>query len=123
MNLFRHFQERIAAEIEKLAAQGDLPTGLDTSRIAVEPPRDGTHGDIATNAAMVLASAAGRRPRELAVVLAQRLLRVDGVATAEVAGPGFLNLRLKESFWHARLLDIWRPEPPTATRAWGRGSG
>jgi arginyl-tRNA synthetase len=106
MNLFRYFQERIAAEIEKLAAQGDLPTGLDVSRIAVEPPRDGTLGDVATNAAMVLASAAGRRPRELAVVLAQRLLRVDGVATAEVAGPGFLNLRLKESFWHARLLDI-----------------
>jgi arginyl-tRNA synthetase len=55
---------------------------------------------------MVLASAAKRRPRELAVVLAQRLLRVEGVATAEVAGPGFLNLRLKESFWHARLAEI-----------------
>jgi arginyl-tRNA synthetase len=106
MNLFRYFQERIAAEIETLAAQGNLPPGLDASRIGVEPPRDGTHGDVATNAAMVLASAAGRRPRELAVLLAQRLLHVQGVSTAEVAGPGFLNLRLKESFWHARLLEI-----------------
>ena len=106
MNLFRFFQERIAAAIETLAAQGDLPAGLDVSGIAVEPPRDATHGDVVTNAAMVLASAAGRRPRELAVLLAQRLLRVDGVSTAEVAGPGFLNLRLKDSFWHARVLEI-----------------
>ena len=106
MNLFRHFQERIAGEIASLAAEGALPTGLDTTRIGVEPPRDAAHGDIASNAALVLASAAKRRPRELAVVLAQRLLRIDGVATAEVAGAGFLNLRLKDSFWYARLVEI-----------------
>ena len=106
MNLFRHFQERIAAEIRALIGEGALPADLDLGRIGVEPPRDGAHGDIACNAAMMLASAAGRRPRELAVLLAQRLLRVDGVATVEVAGPGFLNLRLKDSFWHARLLEI-----------------
>ena len=106
MNLFRHFQERIAAEIRSLIGEGALPAGLDVDRIGVEPPRDGAHGDIACNAAMMLASAAGRRPRELAVLLAQRLLHIDGVATVEVAGPGFLNLRLKDGFWHARLLEI-----------------
>ena len=55
MNLFRHFQQLITAEIETLAADGALPAGLDTARIAVEPPRDGAHGDIASNAAMVMA--------------------------------------------------------------------
>jgi arginyl-tRNA synthetase len=106
MNLFRWFRERIAAEVTALMASGTLPAGLDTSRIGVELPRDPAHGDLACNAAMVLSAAAGRRPRELAVVIAQRLLGIDGVATAEVAGPGFINLRLASAFWHARLLDI-----------------
>ena len=97
MNLFRHFQERIAAEIAALAAEGALPAGLDTARIAVEPPRDAAHGDIATqrgHGAGVGAPGAGRA--SWPSLLAQRLLRVEGVATAEVAGPGFLNLRLKD---------------------------
>lgn len=106
MNVFSWFRERIAAEIAALAAAGLLPAGLDTARISVEPPRDPAHGDLACNAAMVLAGAARRKPRELAVLLAQRLLAVDGVATAEVAGPGFINLRLTPGFWHARLVDI-----------------
>jgi arginyl-tRNA synthetase len=106
MNLFRHLQQHIVADIEALSAKGLLPAGLDTSRIVVEPSRDSAHGDVASNAAMVLAAAAGRRPRELAMMLAQRLLRLDGVETAEVAGPGFLNLRLKQSFWHERLIEI-----------------
>ena len=108
MNLFAHFKERIAAEIAALADAGLLPAGLATDRIAVEPPRDGAHGDVTTNAAMVLAGTAGRTPRELAVLLAQRLLELNGVETAEVAGPGFINLRLKPGFWHARLIDVLR---------------
>jgi len=107
MNLFRYLQQRIVTEVEALAAAGVLPSGIDTSRVTVEPPRDAAHGDIATNVAMVLAGAARRKPRELALILADRLLRGgEGVATAEVAGPGFINLRLTEGFWHARLAEI-----------------
>lgn len=107
MNLFRHFQQRIVDELAALAEAGTLPAGLDMSRISVEPPREAAHGDLATNAAMVLAGAARKKPRELAVMLAERLLRGgDGVATAEVAGPGFINLRLTDDFWHARLAEI-----------------
>lgn len=106
MNLFTWLRDRVLAEIAALAKSGLLPAGLDTSRISVELPRDPAHGDLACNAAMVLAGATKRRPRELAVLLAQRLLSIDGVATAEVAGPGFINLRLADSFWHARLVVI-----------------
>ena len=106
MNVFSWFRDRIIAEVTGLALTGKLPAGLDTARIGVEPPRDPSHGDLACNAAMVLAGAARRKPRELAVLLAQRLLAIEGVATAEVAGPGFINLRLTPEFWHARLVDI-----------------
>ena len=106
MNLFAWFRDRVAAEIAALAASGVLPPGLDTSRIGVELPRDPAHGDLACNAALVMAGPAKRRPRELAVMLAQRLLAIDGVATAEVAGPGFINLRLTDAFWHMRLIDV-----------------
>ena len=105
MNLFALFRDRVAAEIAVLAASGVLPTGLDTSRSALNC-RDPAHGDLACNAAMVLAGPAKRRPRELAVMLAQRLLTIDGVATVEVAGPGFINLRLTDTFWHMRLVDV-----------------
>ena len=106
MNLFTHFRERVVAEVTALIAAGDLPAGLDLSRIAVEPPRDPAHGDISTNAAMVLAKPAGKNPREIATKLAERLRAQSDVTAADVAGPGFLNLRLAESFWHARLREI-----------------
>ncbi|MEM5709729.1 hypothetical protein AAC907_18890, partial [Elizabethkingia meningoseptica] len=89
-----------------LAADGKLPPGLDLSRIAVEPPREASHGDVATNAALVLAGPAGSKPRTLATLLAGHLLSTDGVETAEVAGPGFINLRLSKAFWLARLAEI-----------------
>ncbi|MBK8174930.1 MAG: arginine--tRNA ligase [Rhodospirillales bacterium] len=106
MNLFRYFQSAIVAEIDALIAAGALPAGLDLDRIAVDPPRDGAHGDIASNAAMALASAARRKPRELAALLAERLLKLPDVDAVEVAGPGFINLRLSDQFWHARLVEI-----------------
>jgi arginyl-tRNA synthetase len=107
MNLFNHFRDIVIAE---LAAIG-LPAGLDTTRIAVEPPRDPAHGDIATNAAMVLAKPARLAPRALADKLVERLKRRGEVTSAEVAGPGFINLRLADSFWHARLAEIVRAGP------------
>ena len=108
MNLYKHFRERVVAEIEALASAGQLPAGLDTARVAVEPPRDPAHGDLSTNAAMVLAKPAGLKPRDLADMLAERLAAGEGVTGAEVAGPGFINLRLAESVWHARLADVLR---------------
>lgn len=106
MNLFTHFRERVVAEVAALIAGGELPADLDLARIAVEPPRDPAHGDISTNAAMVLAKPAGKNPRELATRLAKRLRALSDVTAADVAGPGFLNLRLADGFWHARLKEI-----------------
>src|SRR5450432_3389411 len=78
-----------------LISSGFLPPGIDQSRITVEPPRDPSHGDWATNVAMVLAKEAGRKPREIADAYAEQLRKVDSVASAEVAGPGFINVRLR----------------------------
>jgi arginyl-tRNA synthetase len=114
MNLFAHFHRIVVAEIEVLQRAGTLPADLDPSRITVEPPRDPAHGDLSTNAAMVLAKAARMAPRALAEQLKVRLQRLPEVTEAEVAGPGFLNLRLADSFWHARLAEILR-----AGRAYG----
>jgi arginyl-tRNA synthetase len=99
MNLFAHFQALVIAEVEAMAVAGELPVGLDLSRVTVEPPRDAAHGDVATNAAMVLAKPAGQNPRALAERLKARLACGDDIASADVAGPGFINLRLKPSFW------------------------
>jgi arginyl-tRNA synthetase len=94
--------------LEDMARAGELPAGLDLGRVAVEPPRDPAHGDLATNAAMVLAKAAGKPPRDLAEALAGRLRETPDVTEASVAGPGFLNLRLADDFWRARLAEVLR---------------
>ncbi len=106
MNVFDYFRDIALKSLEDMAAAGDLPTGLDLQRVTVEPPRDPSHGDLSTNAAMVLAKPAGRAPRALAEPLAARLGAETEVAVAEVAGPGFINLRLIDDFWRARLAEI-----------------
>ncbi len=121
MNLFVHFLDVIAAEVAELIRAGTLPVGLDCSRIAVEPPRDPAHGDISTNAAMVLAKPARKNPRELATLIAERLRRHPEITSAEVAGPGFLNLRLRDPFWYARLGEILRAGPRYGDSATGQG--
>ncbi|HZL58237.1 MAG TPA: arginine--tRNA ligase [Stellaceae bacterium] len=121
MNLFRDFHGRIAAEIEALAAEGAWAPGLDTSRISVEPPRDPAHGDVSANAAMVLAKAAGMKPRDFAEKLRPRLARLEHVVSAEIAGPGFINLKLTDDFWQARLGDILRAGPTYGDSKLGRG--
>ncbi|GGE17027.1 arginine--tRNA ligase [Polymorphobacter glacialis] len=103
MNLYPRFAAHVADALGALTASGDLPAGLDFSNVTVEPPRDSTHGDLATNAAMVLAKPAGMKPREIAVMLAQKLARLPDIAEAEVAGPGFLNLRLDPQVWRDEL--------------------
>jgi arginyl-tRNA synthetase len=106
MNIFADFLERIRATIAALGLQTADGAPLDLSRITVEPPRDASHGDIATNAAMVLAKPLGHNPRALAERIAAALGGEEGVASAEVAGPGFINLRLADAFWHAHLRVI-----------------
>lgn len=106
MNLFTHFHGAIAGLIDELIQAGELPEGLDVSRITVEPPRDPSHGDITTNAAMVLAKPAKKSPRDIAALLAAKAEGLDGVEAVEIAGPGFLNMRLGDDFWHARLRDV-----------------
>jgi arginyl-tRNA synthetase len=108
MDLFRHFHGEVIAAIERLIGAGALPPGLDLSRVAVEPPRDPTHGEVATNAAMVLAKPAAMKPRDIAELVAAGLRRHPEVTECTVAGPGFINFRLAERFWHARLRDILR---------------
>jgi arginyl-tRNA synthetase len=106
MNLFTHFQTLIIAELQALAADGTLPQGLDLSRVTVEPPREAQHGDLATNAAMVLAKAAGMPPRTLAEKLLPRLRAHPDITDGAIAGPGFLNLRLANRVWQDQLRQI-----------------
>ena len=105
-DLFAHFRSVVIAELGALAREGVLPQGLDLGRVAVEPPRDPSHGDVSTNAAMVLAKGAGLAPRALAEKLAARLQGEADIVSASVAGPGFINLKIADPFWHARLADI-----------------
>jgi len=98
MDLFAEVKGRVQAAIERLASEGRLPAALDLSGVTVEPPRDPAHGDMATNAAMVLARPARMAPRDIAEALAAVLVG-DGVVAAEVAGPGFLNLRIEPARW------------------------
>ncbi len=108
MNLFRQMRDEVARLIEALAEEGAIPAGLDSSRISVEPPRDPAHGDMATNAAMVLAKPAAMKPRDLAALLVDRLVESPGVREAEIAGPGFINLRLDDTVWRDCLAEILR---------------
>ncbi|MEO0912696.1 MAG: arginine--tRNA ligase [Pseudomonadota bacterium] len=103
MNVFAEIRAQVIAALEAMMVEGALPAGLSLANVTVEPPRDAAHGDMATNAAMVLAKPAGMKPREIAEVLAGRLAALDVIASAEVAGPGFLNLRLAPSVW-ARVV-------------------
>ncbi len=99
MNLFADIRALVADALGAMARDGALPEGLDHGAVTVEPPRDAAHGDMATNAAMVLAKPAGRKPREIAEALAARLADDPRIEAAEVAGPGFLNLRLSDAAW------------------------
>ncbi len=98
-NIFAVVLDKVHAASEALIADGMLPAGIDLTRIVVEPPREASHGDMATNAAMVLAKDAGKKPRELAEALAEKLRADTLVAKVEVAGPGFINLTLKTDAW------------------------
>jgi arginyl-tRNA synthetase len=105
MNIFAEFNARIEKIVQSFDLQTETGT-VDLSRVTVEPPRDPSHGDLATNAAMVLAKPAKTNPRALAERLAEALKADPDVAAVDVAGPGFVNLRLNDKFWQARLGEI-----------------
>lgn len=106
MNIFADFTDRVAKTIEALDLRSSSGEALDLSRVAVEPPRDASHGDVATNAAMVLAKTVGENPRALGEKIAKAFEADPDVAAATVAGPGFVNLKLSDGFWQARLGEM-----------------
>ncbi len=106
MTLYARFAAHLDDALDALAAEGVLPPDLDRSAVAVEPPRDPAHGDLATNAAMVLAKRAGTNPRALAEAIAPKLAARDEVASADIAGPGFINVRLVRGVWEEELRTI-----------------
>ena len=118
MNLFAEIDTEIRAALTALQGQDKLAYGLDMSRLTVEPPREAAHGDMATNAAMVLAKAAEMKPRDLAELLVEEVLKSDLIEAAEIAGPGFVNLRLDKAAWH-RLV----PHILHSREAYGDGEG
>jgi arginyl-tRNA synthetase len=121
MNLFADIRELVVAELQGLMADGTLPAGLDLAAVAVEPPRDAGHGEMATNAAMVLAKPAGMPPRVIADALAARLMADPRVAGADVAGPGFLNLRLDPAAWQGLVREVLMQGTQYGRSALGQG--
>ena len=105
-NIFAAVLDKVRAANQALVADGVLPPGIDQSRIVVEPPREAAHGDLATNAAMVLAKDAGKKPRDLAEAIAAKLRADALVAKVDVAGPGFINLTLEPRAWTDSLRAV-----------------
>ncbi|MEM7720922.1 MAG: arginine--tRNA ligase, partial [Pseudomonadota bacterium] len=117
MNPFAEIRSAVLQALNALTSEGTLPAGFDMRNVTVEPPRDAAHGDMATNAAMVLAKPAGAKPRDIAEALAAKLLDDARIDTAEVAGPGFLNLRLSATTWRTVITGILE-----AGAAYGKGA-
>ncbi len=106
MNIFSLVQLEVISALKALAAEGALPAGLDLAKVTAEPPRDSTHGDVSTNAAMVLAKAAGTNPRALAEKLVPKLQAINHVKSVSIAGPGFINISFKPEMWPKVLNSV-----------------
>ncbi|MCL6739582.1 arginine--tRNA ligase [Sphingomonas sp. RB56-2] len=106
MSLYARYSALLDGILDELTDAGQLPAGLNRKSVAVEPPRDPSHGDLATNAAMVLAKGAGTNPRALAEAIKPKLEALPSVTSVEIAGPGFINLRLADSSWRDELVTI-----------------
>ncbi len=121
MNPFNHFKTILDDTLLQLVNEGVLPEGVDTAKVVVEPPRDPAHGDITTNAAMVLAKPAGKSPRQIAGHLCKALEKHDDIASAEIAGPGFVNLRISKAFWPGFIRSVLAAGTVFAGSALGQG--
>ena len=106
MNIFSFFEVEFQTIINQLVSADLLSGDIDTSRVVFELPRDESHGDLATNAAMVLAKQASKSPRDLATLFAGKLAKIDGVISVDIAGPGFLNLSIESRLWTREIADI-----------------
>ncbi|GGG76733.1 arginine--tRNA ligase [Salipiger pallidus] len=122
MNLFTDIRALVLDAIEALQSEGTLPGDLNTAPVTVEPPRDPLHGDMATNAAMVLAKPAKMKPRDIADALAAKIGADDRITSAEVAGPGFLNLRLAPSLWQGLPATILQQGTDFGRSPMGQGA-
>ncbi|GHF25963.1 arginine--tRNA ligase [Kordiimonas sediminis] len=121
MNVFSYFRTVIEDCLTALAKAGDLPGGMDCSALSVEPPRDASHGDIATNAALVLSKQAKMKPRDIAEKLAEALRSVDAVESVDVAGPGFINLSISDSFWQKQVQEVLKAGKNYGDSSLGKG--
>jgi arginyl-tRNA synthetase len=121
MTLYARFAAHVNDALDALEAEGALASGVERGAVAVEPPRDPAHGDLATNAAMVLAKRAGTNPRALAEAIVPKLVALDEVTSAEVAGPGFINLRLDRAVWEEELRTILAEGGDYGRSAMGEG--
>ena len=121
MNLFSDIHTRVIEALDVLVRAGDLPEGLDFANVTVEPPRDPLHGDMATNAAMVLAKPSGQKPRDIALKLAEQLMSDGRITAADVAGPGFLNLRLANNVWQGLIGQVLNMGQQYGTSSMGIG--
>ena len=121
MNLFSDIHTRVIEALDVLVRTGDLPEGLDFANVTVEPPRDPLHGDMATNAAMVLAKPSGQKPRDIALKLAEQLMSDGRIIAADVAGPGFLNLRLANDVWQGLIGQVLNMGQQYGTSSMGIG--
>ena len=121
MTLYARFAAHIHAVLDALEKEGALARGVDRAAVTVEPPRDPAHGDLATNAAMVLARHAGTNPRALAELIVPKLAGIGEVDAAEVAGPGFINIRLGRAVWEAELETILADGKDYGRSEMGRG--
>ncbi|HEX2843571.1 arginine--tRNA ligase [Hyphomicrobium sp.] len=121
MNVFAEVESKVLGALSTLQKQGTLPEGLDFGAVSVEQPRDPSHGDLACNAAMVLAKSAKMKPRDIAEALAAALKADPDVVSAEVAGPGFLNLRMQSSFWHSVIVAILKAGDRFGASSMGKG--
>ena len=120
-HLFADVLTRIHTVCNALAAEGVLPAGLDLARVVIEPTKDASHGDMATNAAMVLAKEAKAKPRDLAEAIATKLRADDLVTAVDIAGPGFINLTLNTSVWAEALRAVLRDGEAYGRSAVGGG--
>ena len=121
MNVFEFVRGQIVAVVAGLIERGELRNVADLSKIVVEPPKDTSHGDMATNVALVLSKEAGISPRELADLLVPLILKIDGVSHAAIAGPGFINLMLADTLYHDVLKNILASGPEFGQSQVGQG--
>ena len=121
MNIFAEFQAHVGAAVVALQDEGKLPPGLDLSKLAAEPPRDVSHGDVATNVAMVLAKPAGINPRAVAEMVVSKLALAPDVDALSIAGPGFINAKLKAQVWPRVLTAVFTEQEKFGRSDLGQG--